>query len=254
MIFDTHEHYDDPRYGDLDHVVDEMRRNGVEAILTCATDYASCETVLKLAGQYDLFYAAVGIYPHDIIKQGRWDADRLRAYARHPKVVAIGEIGLDYHYDDTPRQMQKDWLCRQLALANELQLPVSFHDRDAHGDTLELLRQYRPKGVLHCFSGSVEMAREITKLGMYLGIGGVVTFKNARVLKQVVQAIDLEMLVLETDAPYMTPEPLRGQTNRSDYIIYIARQVAQLKGLPVEQVLQITEQNARRVFQLKPKP
>lgn len=251
FIFDTHAHYDDERFGNsesLDKLFSDLERNGVKGILTCGTNYESCEYAIKLAEKYDIVYSAIGIYPHDIINVGEFDYERLKSLLTNPKVVAMGEIGLDYYYDDTPRETQLEWIDRLLPLANELDLPISFHDRDAHEDTMKMLKKYRPKGIVHCFSGSVEMAREIVSLGMYLGIGGVITFKNAKKLVDVVREIPLEHLVLETDAPYMSPEPVRGTVNRSDYIHYIAEKVAEIKGISADEVLSVTYNNALKCF------
>ena len=250
MIFDTHAHYDDPRYGDLAHLVDDMRRNGVSAILTCATDYTSCETVLKLAEQYDLFYAAVGIYPHEIIKQDGWDADRLRAYARHPKVVAIGEIGLDYHYDFAPRDVQKRVFAAQLELAAAARVPVLVHDREAHGDCMDLLRAFRGRlsGVMHCFSGSYETARECIDAGLHIAFGGALTFKNASTRRDIAARLPLDRLLLETDCPYMAPEPFRGTRNDPRRVRQVLEVLAAVRQQPLEAVAAATTENALRLF------
>ncbi len=248
MIIDTHAHYDDEQFcGELDTVFDELKQNGVDKILTCATDFENAKCVLKLCEKYDFLYAAVGIYPHHT-KKCPFDEQKLESLASHKKVRAIGEIGLDYYYDDSPKEVQINSLEKQLDLANKLNLPITFHDREAHADSLELLKKYKPKGVVHCFSGSCEMAREIVKIGMYLGIGGAVTFKNAKVLPNVVKEIPLEKLVLETDAPYMSPVPKRGKRNRSDYIKYIAEKIAEIKGISVDTVYKVTSENAEKIF------
>lgn len=243
---DTHAHYDDDRISG-DNVIQSVFANGVDKIITCATNFDDAPKVLALCEKYDNIYAAVGVYPHETHKYA-WDEQRLRKLAAHKKVVAIGEIGLDYHYDDSPKQTQLEWLEKQLNLANELNLPVTFHDREAHADTMRLLHKYTPKGAVHCFSGSVQIARETVKLGLYLGIGGALTFKNARVLPQVVKEIPLEFLLLETDAPYMAPVPMRGKTNRSDYTIYVAEKIAQIKNITTEEVVKATDDNAERLF------
>ncbi len=248
MIIDTHAHYDDRQFeSDFEQLMDEMRQNGVEKIITCGVTLEDSEKVLKMCEKYDILYAAVGIYPHETHKS-EFDAEKLEQLAKHKKCVAIGEIGLDYFYDDSPRDTQIEVLKRQIEVANELNLPITFHDRDAHQDSLEILKKYKPKGVVHCYSGSVEMAKEIVKIGMSLGIGGVLTFKNARVLPDVVREIPLEKIVLETDAPYMAPVPFRGKRNRSDYIIHIAERVAEIKGMSTSQVLEITNNNAKEIF------
>lgn len=248
MITDTHAHYDDRQFdGDLPKLLDEMRQNGVDKIITCGVNLKNSEEVLKLCEKYDMLYAAVGIYPHETSGQN-FDRTLLEKLAKHKKTVAIGEIGLDYFYDDSPRETQIDVLCKQLEVANDMNLPVTFHDREAHADTLELLKKYKPKGVVHCYSGSTQMAKEIVKLGMFLGIGGALTFKNARVLPEVVKEIPLESLVLETDAPYMSPVPFRGKRNRSDYILNIAEKIAEIKNIAVDEVLRTTSNTANEIF------
>lgn len=249
-MIDTHAHYDASAFdGERDDVIREVFANGVDKIITCSTNFEDCEKVLELSKKYDGMYAAIGIYPHETAKY-EWNKQRLVDLLSNEKVVALGEIGLDYYYDDSPKSTQIKWVENQLELANELNLPISFHDREAHGDTMELLKKYRPKGVVHCFSGSVELAKETVKLGLNLGIGGVLTFKNARVLPEVVKEISLERLVLETDAPYMSPTPFRGRRNRSDYMIYVAEKLAEIKNETVERVIDETSQNAKRIFNL----
>ena len=243
-MIDTHAHYDDSR---ICGIIPEVFKNGVDKIITCATNFDDAEKVLELCEQYDNLYAAVGVYPHETIKY-MWDKERLKSLAMHKKVVAIGEIGLDYYYDDSPRKTQLEWLENQLSLANELGLPVTFHDRDAHGDTMNMLRKFKPKGAVHCFSGSVQTARETVALGMYIGVGGVLTFKNARVLPQVVEDIPLSRILLETDAPYMSPVPMRGKPNRSDYMIYTAKKIAEIKKITVDEVVNTTTANAETLF------
>lgn len=248
MIIDTHAHYDDRQFeSDFDELLQNMRQNGVEKIITCGVTLDSSEKLLEVCEKNDMLYAAVGVYPHETHKEP-FDADRLERLAKHNRAVAIGEIGLDYYYDDSPKETQIEVLSNQIEVANALDMPITFHDRDAHNDSLEILKKYKPKGVVHCFSGSVELAREIVKLGMSIGIGGVLTFKNARVLPDVVKEISIEKLVLETDAPYMAPVPYRGKRNRSDYIIHIAEKIAEIKGLSVPQVLEITNNNAKEIF------
>mgnify|MGYP004607928095 FL=1 len=249
-MIDTHAHYDASQFdGERDEVIRDVFANGVDKIITCATNFEDGANVLELCEKYDGMYAAIGIYPHETVKY-EWDKQRLVDMISHEKVVAVGEIGLDYYYDDSPKDTQIKWVENQLALANELDLPISFHDREAHFDTMELLKKYRPKGVVHCFSGSVESAKETVKLGLSLGIGGVLTFKNARVLPEVVKAVSLDKLVLETDAPYMSPTPFRGKRNRSDYMIYVAEKIAEIKNETVEKVIDETSQNAKKLFNI----
>ena len=248
MIIDTHAHYDDKQFsGELEELLCEMKSNGVEKIITCGVNLQNSEEVLSLCEKNEMLYAAVGIYPHET-HISPFDKEKLVKLASHKKCVAIGEIGLDYFYDDSPRDTQIEVLKKQVEVANELSLPITFHDREAHQDSMEILKKYKPKGVVHCYSGSVEMAKEIVNLGMYIGVGGALTFKNARVLPEVVSAIPLRNLVLETDAPYMSPVPYRGKRNRSDYILKIAEKVAEIKGISVTEVFEITNENAKDIF------
>lgn len=252
-IVDTHAHYDDRRFdGLLDDVFECQRLAGVECIINNAADLKGAEASVRLAEQYDFVYAAVGVHPE---AAGDLPADwlaRLEALSHHPKVVAIGEIGLDYHYDEPGRDVQQAVFREQLALAKRLGLPVEIHDRDAHGDVLDILRETRPQGCLHRFSGSPEMAREIVKLGMYLGIGGALTYKNSKKEAATVAEIPLEWLILETDCPYLAPAGYRGRTCTSDMISLVAEKIADLKGggLTVQAVLDATRDNAKRLFRL----
>ncbi|HHW45403.1 MAG TPA: TatD family hydrolase [Clostridiales bacterium] len=251
-IFDTHAHYDDRRFGEiLDDLLKTLPEYGVCAIINCATDFNSAEKLIKLSDRYTYLYTAVGYHPLDIPKTGDLDIERLKSYTANPKVVAIGEIGLDYHYsaDNKPRQIE--WFEQQVALACELGLPVIVHDREAHQDTYEILKKYRPKGVLHCFSGSVEFAKQILNLGMYIGLGGTVTFKNAKKPLEVAQYIPLGRLLLETDAPYMAPEPFRGKTCHSAHIAFTARKIAEAKGVDYVEILEKAKQNAFQLFGIK---
>ena len=248
-IFDSHAHYDDAAFADdLADLVAEMKENGVTGIINGAVDYDSCEKCIGLCDRYDLFYTAVGVHPENLYADARLDRERLIRLAQHPKVVAIGEIGLDYHWDTFPRDYQKQWFADQLLLANELKLPVIVHDREAHGDTMELLKAHRPAGAVHCFSGSREMAEELIKLGMYLGIGGVVTFQNARKTVEVVKELPLNRLLLETDAPYLSPVPMRGKRCRSDYISFTAERIAEIKGISPKEVLEASRANIHTLF------
>ncbi|MBQ8135721.1 MAG: TatD family hydrolase [Clostridia bacterium] len=247
-IFDTHSHYDDKAFDtDRDSVLSGLTEKGVCAVVNQGTDLNTSKFSLKLAEKYPHVYAAVGLHPECLDENSLSDIEEIKKLAAHPKAVAIGEIGLDYYYD-IPKELQKQVFIRQLKLANELSMPVNIHDREAHGDTLEILKKYCPKGILHCFSGSVEMAREIIKLGMYIGIGGVVTFKNARKTVEVCENIPLDRIVLETDCPYLAPVPLRGKRNDSSLIAHTAQRIAEIKGITVEQVLIATKHNAESVY------
>ena len=227
-----------------------MLVDDVCGIVQCATDPASCDAAIQLAEQYDCVYAAVGFHPENLEGLSVADLENCRKLLSHPKVVAVGEIGLDYYWDSSPRPVQQEWFMRQMVLANEANLPVIVHDRDAHEDTLALLKEATPQGVLHAFSGSVEMAKEILNLGMYIGLGGVVTFKNARKTIEVAEMIPLDRLLLETDAPYMSPEPFRGRRNDSTKIRFVAERIAAIRGINVDELLNITADNARRLFRI----
>ncbi|MGN0537750.1 MAG: TatD family hydrolase [Acutalibacteraceae bacterium] len=251
MIFDTHAHYDDKKFdGDRSELLYTLPTQGVDRIVNQGTSLETSRQSLLLAEKYDYIYAAVGVHPECLDTVQDDTLEQIAALAQHPKAVAIGEIGLDYYYEDIPRDLQQSIFESQLALSKELNMPVTVHDREAHGDTLALLKKYKPKGIVHCFSGSVEMAREIIKLGMYIGIGGVITFKNARKTVEVVQDIPLERLVLETDAPYLAPVPFRGKRCDSSMIRYTAQTIADILNRPVEDILRITRQNAFAVYEI----
>ena len=250
MIFDTHAHYDDKAFdADREELLKRLFSESVAYIVNQGTDLHLSEYSIALAERYENMYCAVGIHPENITESSFEDLEEIKRLASHPKVVAIGEIGLDYYWD-IPKEPQKELFEKQLILANELDMPVNVHDREAHGDTLAYLRKYKPKGILHSFSGSVEMAREIVKLGMYIGIGGVVTFKNARKAVEVVQEIPLERIVLETDCPYLSPVPYRGKRNDSGMIKYVAEKIAEIKHISVEEVLAVTLENAKKVYMI----
>lgn len=248
-IFDSHAHYDDESFReDIDQLLSSMYNRGVSGIVNCATDIASCKKCAEISDKYENIYFAAGIHPHEAEKVTADYIDKLEEWAKHNKCVAIGEIGLDYHYDFSPRELQKTVFEEQLKLAKKLALPVIIHDREAHEDTMNLLKKYSPRGIVHCFSGSVEMAKEIVKLGMYIGLGGAVTFKNAKKPVEVAKYIPLEMLVLETDCPYMTPVPFRGKRNDSSLISYTAEFIAELKGIATQDLIDITTKNSKRIF------
>ncbi len=248
-IFDSHAHYDDAAFAEeLPKTVAEMKENGVIGIINGGVNYESSEKCVELSKKFDVFYSAVGVHPEDLYIGESFSPDKLLPFVFDPKTVAIGEIGLDYHWDTHPADMQKNWFKDQLDFARQVDLPVIIHDREAHNDTLELLKKYKPKGVLHCFSGSAEMAKEILKLGMYIGVGGVVTFKNARKTVEVVKDLPLDRLLLETDAPYLSPEPFRGKQCKSDFIYFTARRISEIKGISTEEVLNASFENIKTLF------
>ena len=251
-IFDSHAHYDDESFlDDQQAVLEHLKASDVSRVLNIACSMPSCETSLALAEQYDWIYCAVGIHPDAADDLPDDYLDRLRAYAAHPKVVAIGEIGLDYHYENVDRARQQVVFEEQLALAKELDLPVVIHSREATQDTMNLVRKYRPKGVMHCFSGSAETAKELVELGMYVGFTGVLTFKNAKKAKLAAQAVPADRLLLETDCPYMAPIPFRGKRCDSSMLPYTAQAMAELQGLSTQEMIDQTRQNACRLFKIE---
>ena len=248
-IFDSHAHYDDKAFEeDLTDTVWQMKTNGVVGIINGGVNYESSAKIVELSKRFDIFYSAVGVHPEDLYSGEKFSPDKLLNLVSDPKTVAIGEIGLDYHWDTHSADFQKVWFEDQLDFAKQVDLPVIIHDREAHGDTLEILKKHKPKGVLHCFSGSNEMAKEILKLGMYIGVGGVVTFKNARKTVEVVKELPLDRLLLETDAPYLSPEPFRGKRCKSDLIYFTARRIAEIKEIAVEEVLKASMENIKTLF------
>jgi len=248
-IFDSHAHYDDARFdADRAQVIGGLRAAGVQRVMNAASDLASSRAALELTRQYDFFWCAVGVHPEEALEAPPDYLQQLRELAAQPRVRAIGEIGLDYHWQTVPREVQKRLFEEQLALAAELDLPVIVHDREAHGDTLELLHRYRPRGVVHCFSGSAEMAREVTALGMYVGFTGAVTFKNARKPLEAAAAVPPDRLLLETDCPYMAPEPLRGRRCDSGMIPYTAAALAAALGTAPQQLVDRAARNACALF------
>lgn len=249
MIFDTHAHYDDIRFDETrDEVILNLPSGGVCGVINCGSDILSSEKSVELANKYDFFYAAVGIHPESVTTDSVFESSLFEKLIKNKNVVAIGEIGLDYHWDASLKDKQINLFEQQVVFANNHLLPVIVHDREAHFDTLEILKKHRPTGVVHCFSGSVEMAKEIIGLGMYVGIGGVLTFKNAKKLCEVAKEISLERILLETDAPYMAPEPFRGKTNNSTFIDFVAQKLAEIKNISKEEILKITRSNAEKLF------
>ena len=249
LIFDSHAHYDDERFDTLrDEILFNLGDNNVSAVLHCAIDYPSSLKAIEMADKYDRVFAAVGIHPQEVTDNTVFCEEEFSKLIKHKKVKAIGEIGLDYYWDTTFKENQKEILIKQINFAKNNNLPISFHDREAHKDSLEILKSAKPKGVVHCFSGSKEMAEEILKAGMFIGVGGVVTFKNSKKLCEVVESTPVDRILLETDAPYLAPEPFRGKMNRSEYVEFIAKKVAEIKKLETEEVLKITKQNAESLF------
>lgn len=250
-IFDSHAHYDDEKFEtDRQEVLDGLFSDKVCGIINCGCDLKSSLNSVKLAEQYKNLYAAVGIHPHEAEETDEEKLSEIFKLLNHNKVVAIGEIGLDFHYDFSPRDIQIDIFERQVKLSKELDIPIIVHDREAHEETYKILRKYKPKGVVHCFSGSVELAQETIKLGMYIGLGGAVTFKNAIKPVEVARAIPIERILLETDAPYMSPVPFRGKRCQSDMIEYAAQKISEVKNIDYDDVLSITTENTKKLFNI----
>ncbi len=248
-IFDSHAHYDDARFDpDREEVLSRLPEQGVAYVMNAACDLASAAAGLELAGYFPHVYCAAGIHPHEASNAPAGYLDRLKELLSQPKVMALGEIGLDYHYDFSPRETQLRVFEEQLTLAKELNLPVIIHDREAHEDTLKLLKKHRPKGVVHCFSGSAEMAREVTALGLYVGFTGVITFKNAKKPLEALRAVPKEFLLLETDCPYMAPEPFRGRRCDSSLLPFVAEVMARELAMEPQAVADLTAANAKTLF------
>lgn len=248
-IFDSHAHYNDHRFDpDREQKLGELGERGVEMVMNIGADMETSREAVALAESHDYIYATVGVHPQEA---GRLPADylaQLEELTSHPKVRAIGEIGLDYHYPEPHRETQIKVFREQLELAKKLNMPVVIHDRDAHGDLMELLEQYRPAGVIHCYSGSAPMAERLVQLGLYIGFTGVVTFKNARRALEAAAVVPIDRLLIETDCPYMAPEPYRGQRCDSIMLREIAQRLAEIKNIDAQQLIDQTNQNARRVF------
>ena len=258
MIFETHAHYDDKAFEeDREQLLNGLQEQGISTVVNIGASLASSRASLALAEQYPFVYAAVGVHPDETKELTEENFGELVSMIAHEKTVAVGEIGLDYYWDSTPREVQKYWFEKQLDLALQHNLPVVIHSREAAADTLATMKEFYEKsngtltGIIHCFSYGPELAEEYVKMGFYLGVGGVVTFKNGKKLKEVVQAVPLELLVLETDCPYLAPEPNRGKRNDSGNLRYVAEGIAALKGISVEEVIRVTEENAKKLYRIK---
>ena len=254
MIFDTHAHYDDDAFDeDRDVLLSGMREQNVEYIVNVGASMASSERSIKLAEKYPFVYAAVGVHPDEVGELDEEKFEKLRGWTTHDKVKAVGEIGLDYYWDKEKHDLQKHWFMRQMELASEVKLPMIVHSREAAKDTLDMVIAAKPlylSGIIHCYSYSVEIAREYLNMGYYLGIGGVLTFKNAKKLKEVAEYTPLSQIVLETDCPYLAPVPFRAKRNDSSKLSYVAEELAAIKQIPVEEVIRITNENGRRLYNI----
>jgi len=255
MLFDTHAHLDDSRFNeDRESVINKLREEGVKYFVNPGADIPSSLRAIELSKKYDFIYASVGVHPHDVKDMDEDTIDVLRSLSKNEKVVAIGEIGLDYYYDNSPRDLQRKWFEEQIKLANELKLPIIIHDRDAHQDTFNIIKNTKSNDigcVLHCYSGNLELAKEYVKMGCFISIAGPVTFKNNKKTLEVIKEIPLEYLLIETDSPYLSPEPHRGKRNDPSYVRYVAEKIAIEKGISYEKVCEATMENGKKFFGIK---
>ena len=253
MLADSHAHIDDERFdADREEVVARALAAGVSLIVNIGADMASSARSVALAEKYPEIYAAVGMHPHDSQDMKETDYRQLEQWANHPKVVAIGEIGLDYHYDLSPRPVQKEVFLRQLDLARKTGKPFIIHEREAHADMLDIIRNAARglNGVFHCFSGSVETAREYLKMGFYISVAGPVTFPKSLKTKEVAKAVPLDRLLVETDSPYLTPQPFRGKRNEPAYVRLVAEEIANLRDISLAELAEVTTANVRKLFNI----
>ena len=254
MIFDTHAHYDDKQFDqDREELLASMKDNGIGTIVDVGSNMETSTWIVEAVTRYPMMYGAVGVHPSDTAELKESDIDTLKKYAAMDRILAIGEIGLDYYWDEPERSIQKKWFEAQIELARDVKLPIIIHSRDAAKDTYDIMKALHAEeigGVVHCFSYSKEMARQFLDMGFYIGIGGVVTFKNAKTLKEVAAYTPLDRIVLETDCPYLAPVPFRGKRNCSAYISYVLDMIAELKGISREEAEQVTYENARNMYRI----
>jgi TatD DNase family protein len=252
MLFDTHAHLNAMQYSeDVEEVIRRATNEGVSHIVVVGFDRPTISRAIELAEQYDFIYAAVGWHPVDAIDMTEDDLQMIEELAAHPKVVALGEMGLDYYWDKSPKEVQKEVFRKQIALAKKVKLPIIIHNREATADILEILKEENAAevgGIMHCFTGSIEVAKQCIDMNFYISFGGPVTFKNAKKPKEVAKEIPLEHLLIETDCPYLTPHPFRGKRNEPSYVKYVAEAIAELKGISFEEVAEKTSDNAKKLF------
>jgi TatD DNase family protein len=255
MLFDTHVHLNADQYKeDLEEVVKRAGDAGVEKMVVVGFDRPTINKAMELIEKYSFLYAAIGWHPVDAIDMEASDLEWIKELSHHPKVVAIGEMGLDYHWDKSPKDIQKDVFRKQIALAKEVKLPIIIHNRDATEDVVSILEEEGANevgGIMHCFTGSLEIARKCIDMNFYISFGGPVTFKNAKKPKEVAKEIPMERLLIETDCPYLTPHPFRGKRNEPAYVKYVAEQIAELKGVSYAEIAEITTKNAKEIFSIK---
>lgn len=252
MLFDTHVHLNAEQFNDdLQEVIERAQAEGITEMVVVGFDRPTITKAIELCETYDFIYASVGWHPVDAIDMQPEDLEWLRELSAHPKVVAIGEMGLDYHWDKSPKEIQKEVFRQQIQLAKEVKLPIIIHNREATADIVEILRvegAAEVGGIMHCYSGSVEIAKECIDMNFYISLGGPVTFKNAKKPKEVAEAVPLERLLIETDCPYLAPHPYRGKRNEPAYVRLVAEQIAELKGISYEEVAKTTTENAKKLF------
>jgi len=255
MLFDTHVHLNAEQFNeDLQEVIDRAQAEGVERMVVVGFDRPTITKAIELCETYDFIYASVGWHPVDAIDMKPEDLEWLRELSAHPKVVALGEMGLDYHWDKSPKEIQKEVFKKQIQLAREVQLPIIIHNREATSDIVEILKEAGAAevgGIMHCFSGSVETAKECLDMNFYISLGGPVTFKNAKKPKEVAEAVPLDRLLIETDCPYLAPHPYRGKRNEPAFVKLVAEQIAELKGISYDEVAKATTENANKLFDIK---
>lgn len=254
QMIDSHAHLDEERFDeDRDELIKSLKENAISYVINPSSDMETSRRVVELSNKYDNIFAAVGIHPHDAEGFKEEDLDELRELSNNEKVVAIGEIGLDYYYDNSPRDIQKEVFRKQLELSHELDLPVIIHTRDAMGDTYDILKEFegRVRGVMHCYTGSIEMAEKFMKLGFYISIAGPVTFKNAVNVREMAKQIPLERLLIETDSPYLAPVPNRGKRNDPTNVRYVADMLANLKEIQIDKIIEHSRENTVKLFSLK---
>lgn len=251
MLFDSHTHLDDKKFNDdRSEVIEKIKASGVSSLVNIGCDIRTSENSIELAEKYDFIYATVGFHPCDTDKMTEADIDKLREFAMHKKVVAIGEIGLDYYWDSVPRDVQRYWFERQMKLAEELDMPVTIHNRDAHEDTFNICKNSGARGIVHCFSGSKEMAAEFVKLGYYVSFAGPLTYKNNVKSVEAAKVVPLDRLLIETDAPYLAPDGFRGKRNDSSLVRYTCEKLAEIKGVSFEEMAKLTFANAKKVYRI----
>lgn len=255
MLIDSHAHLDDDRFSeDREKVINSLKENGISLVINPGSDLQSSISSVKLSEEYDNIYAAVGVHPHSASEMDEGTIEILKAFGKREKVVAIGEIGLDYYYDNSPRDVQRKWFKRQIQLAKELNLPIIVHSRDANQETFDMIKDEsdgKLTGVLHCYSGSPEMAKEYVKMGFYISLGGPVTFKNSKLPKEVAKTVPINRLLVETDSPYLTPEPHRGKRNEPLYVRHVAAMIAELRGMTIDDLSKATSENTKKLFNIK---